>query len=262
MTRCEIRGCEIAYERIGAGPDFVWGHGLTQSRALEDQQGLFAWSEVPASVLRYDSRGHGASESTADLDRYSWAELARDQLELTSLLDIGTYVAGGASMGAATALHAAVISPERISGLVLVIPPTGWEARAGQADMYEQGAKAVEAFGVEPLIKTGALVAPPDPFLDDPDYRTRRADGLRTWDPTRLARAMRGATKAQLPDRERITQITCPTLILAWTGDPVHPIATADTLAGLLPQAKLHIASTAGELSEWTRLVSTFVESI
>ena len=28
--------------------------------------------------------------------------------------------------------------------------------------------------GVEPLITAGALVAPPDPFLDDPDYREKQ----------------------------------------------------------------------------------------
>ena len=133
-------------------------------------------------------------------------------------------------MGCATALHAAVTAPERVLGLVLVIPPTGWEARADQADVYEQGARVVEASGVEPLIRSGAAMPPPDPFVDDPDHRAHRAAGLRSWDPQRLAHAMRGATRAQLPDREQIAEITCPTLILAWTGDAVHPVATAEEL--------------------------------
>lgn len=240
----------------------MWGHGLTQSRELEDRQGVFDWSSVRATVLRYDARGHGDSASTPDLDEYGWSELARDQLMLTALLDIDTYVAAGASMGAATALHATVLAPERIRGLVLVIPPTGWEARSEQADLYEQGANAVEAFGVEPLITAGALVAPPDPFVGDPEYRTRRAAGLRSWDPVRLARAMRGATRAQLPDREQISKIACPTLILAWTGDPVHPLATADELSRLIPHASQHVASTADDLDGWTGLIAGFVHSI
>lgn len=242
--------------------DLVWGHGLTQSRALEDRRGLFDWAAIPASVLRYDARGHGESESTADLDGYSWEQLAHDQLELATELDIDAYIAGGASMGAATALHAAVLAPERILGLVLVIPPTGWEARAGQADVYEQGAKAVEAFGVEPLITAGALVAPPDPFLADPEYRSIRAEGLRSWDPARLAQAMRGATRAQLPDRERIATITCPTSILAWTGDPVHPVATAEQLGRLIPHAEVHLANTADDLTAWGGRVAEFVARV
>ncbi len=224
--------------------------------------GLVDWADIPACVLRYDARGHGESESTPDLDDSGWERLALDQLALADAVGIDTYVAGGASMGSATALHAAVTAPDRILGLVLVIPPTGWEARSGQTDVYEQGAQIVETSGVEPLITAGAAMPPPDPFVGDPEYRQRRADGMRSWDPQRLAHAMRGATRAQLPDRERIAEITCPTLILAWTGDAVHPVATADELVRLIPHAEQHVASTADDLTAWTGLVSRFVRSI
>lgn len=262
MASEAVRGCEIVYDQHGDGPALVWGHGLTQSRDLEDRRAMIDWTAVPASVVRYDARGHGESDSTPDLSGYSWSELACDQLDLATALDIESYIAAGASMGAATALHAAVLAPDRIRGLVLVIPPTGWEARGGQADLYEQSARVVETSGVEPLIKAGALVAPPDPFVDDPDYRESRAASLRSWDPVRLARAMRGATTAQLPDREQIALIACPTLILAWTGDPVHPVDTAHELLRLVPHADMHIASTGAELDGWTDLLRSFISSI
>ncbi len=262
MSTREIRGCEIAYERAGTGTDFVWGHGLTQSRAAEDRQGVFDWSSAPATLLRYDARGHGESETTADLDGYRWSELAHDQLALATTLGIDRYVAGGASMGCATALHAAVIAPERVLGLVLVIPPTGWETRADQADVYEQGAKVVDSLGVEPLIKAGAAVAPPDPFVDDADYRTMRAEGLRSWDPQRLAHVMRGAARAQLPERRQVAAIDCPTLILAWSNDAVHPVETADELARLIPHAEHHVAASAADLREWPARVAEFVAAI
>ncbi len=224
--------------------------------------GLVDWANIPARVLRYDARGHGESESTPDLDDYGWDRLALDQLALADAVGLDSYVAGGASMGSATALHAAVTAPDRILGLVLVIPPTGWEARAGQTEVYEQGAQIVEASGVEPLIAAGAALPPPDPFVGDGEYRQRRADGMRSWDPQRLARAMRGATRAQLPDRERIALITCPTLILAWTGDAVHPVATADELVRLIPHAEYHVASSSADISGWTGLVGSFIASI
>lgn len=260
MTSRTVRGCKIAYERAGEGPDVAWGHGLTQSRALENAQPLIDWAGVEARVVRYDARGHGESDSTLDLDGYSWEELAQDQLELTTALGIDTYVAAGASMGCATALHAAVLAPDRINGLILVIPPTGWESRAAQSEVYEQGAKVVEAYGVEPLIKAGAVIAPPDPLVDDTGYRTRRADGLRSWDPDRLARAMRGAAGAQLPTRNQISAIECPTLVLAWTGDATHPAETATELGDLLPHAEVHINSTADEIADWTTLVADFLD--
>jgi pimeloyl-ACP methyl ester carboxylesterase len=257
-----IRGAEIAVEEVGEGVDLVWGHGLTQSRALEDRRPLIDVSSLDARVVRYDARGHGDSESTPALDGYAWDELALDQLALATALDIERYVAAGASMGAATALHAAVVAPERIIGLVLVIPPTGWETRAEQVGVYEQGATLIETAGVERVIAAGSLVAPPDPFLDDPDFHTRRAEGLRSWDPRRLAHAMRGATRAQLPTRREITSIRCPTLVLAWTGDPGHPVSTAAELARLLPQATVYVDSTAPALERWTEHVAEFVSEL
>ncbi len=258
----KIRGAEIAVDHTGTGLDLVWGHGLTQSRELEDRRPLIDVTALDARVVRYDARGHGESESTPDLDGYGWDQLALDQLELATSLGIDRYVAGGASMGAATALHAAVIAPDRIRALVLVIPPTGWETRAEQAGVYEQGAALIEAGGLERVIAAGALLAPPDPLVDDPDFHTRRADGMRSWDAQRLAHAMRGTTRAQLPPREQIATISCPTLVLAWTGDPGHPVSTADELARLIPHATVHVDSTAESVGEWTALVASFLAGI
>ncbi len=171
-------------------------------------------------------------------------------------------MAAGASMGAATALHAAVMSPERIIGLVLVIPPTGWETRAEQAGVYEQGAALIETAGIERVIAAGSLVAPPDPFLDDPDFSARRAEGLRSWDPVRLAHAMRGATRAQLPTRRQIASIGCPMLVLAWTGDPGHPVSTAAELARLVPHATVHVDSTGPAVERWTAHVADFLTEL
>lgn len=259
-----VRGCTIAHEWAGRDEpaptvDLIWGHGLTQSRTLEDAFGVLDWSNIAARVLRYDARGHGESDSTADLDGYSWEALAHDQLALATAAGVEAYVAGGASMGSATALHAAVLAPSRVSGLILMIPPTGWEQRSAQTDAYEQGAKIVEAHGVEPLIKAGALVAPPDPFVDDAEYHARRAEALRGWDTTRLAHAMRGAVRAQLPTRDAIATISCPTLILAWSGDPVHPVGTAEELARLIPHAVVDIASHAIDVAQWTQRIADFI---
>lgn len=262
MTTLDVRGFATVAERSGSGRDLVWGHGLSQSRRLEDRHPLVDWGRVPARVTRYDARGHGESAPASDLDRYRWDELARDQFALADALEIGPYVAAGASMGAATALHAAVLDPERISALVLVIPPTGWETRAAQVDLYEAGAQMIESQGVEPFIRAAALRPAPDPLVEDPDHRQRSAEALRSWDPERLARVMRGASRAQLPDRESIARIDCPALVLAWTGDPVHPTSTSDELARLLPCVETHVASTADDVVRWTDLVADFVDGL
>ena len=73
---------------------------------------------------------------------------------------------------------------------------------------------------------------------------------------------MRGAAGANLPDRADIKQINVPALILAWTGDPIHPIATVEELTSLLPDTEVHVASTASDLGSWTEVTAQFLERV
>lgn len=259
-----IRGCELAYEWRGAGPDIVWGHGLTASRASDDELGVFDWGAVSRQgrVLRYDARGHGTSASTPDPHDYSWQALADDQLALTAELGIGRYVAGGASMGAATALHAAVLAPHRVAALVLMIPPTAWGTRAEQAGNYRTMADLVEAGRHGELIERAALRPVPGPFVDDPAWPSRFPAMLARTDPVRLARVYRGAATADLPPEPVIATIAAPALILAWTGDPGHPISTAERLHELMPHSELVVASTRADLATWTSRLVGFVRGL
>lgn len=242
----------------------VWGHGLTSSRAGEDVFPLVKWDEVRqrADVLRYDARGHGESAFTTELDGYGWDALALDQIDLCDELGIERAIVGGASMGAATALHVATMAPARVRALVLMIPPTAWETRAAQAGVYGQMADVVDAAGVEPLIKASADVAPPDPFVADGGWKERRAETLRSADPVRLAGVFRGAAGADLPTREAVAAIDCPTMILAWSGDPGHPVSSADQLHGLINGSTVHIASTLDELETWTDRIVQFIAAV
>jgi pimeloyl-ACP methyl ester carboxylesterase len=263
-AKTTIRGATLAHQTSGEGSDLIWGHGLSSSRASEDLTAkatspMIDWAKVPARVTRYDARGHGESDSTEDLAGYSWSALADDQLGLASSLGIDRYVVGGASMGAGTALHVAVTAPERAERLVLAIPPTAWETRAGQVDQWEATAHVIDTRGVEPVIAAGADLPPPDPFVDEVGRLERRAEAMRAWDPLRLARVFRGAANADFPSRDAVAAIDTPTLILAWTGDPVHPIDTAEQLHELIPDTHLAVASTPADLATWTDLVADFV---
>lgn len=260
--RFTIRGVEVATEVSGEGPDLIWGHGLSMNRASDAAMGLLEWQQIPVTVVRYDARGHGESESTPDLAAYGWSELAQDQLALADALGIDTYVAAGASMGCGTALHAAVLGEGRVQALVLAIPPTAWETRAAQAEQWELAAAVIETAGIEAVIAARAELDPPDPYVGDERRREQQAAATRAWDPERLALVMRGATRANLPDRAEIAGIEVPALILAWTGDPVHPVSTAEELHALLPDSELHVASTRSDLSRWTALTADFLQRV
>lgn len=265
-----VRGARIAWDSGGRTtvPPLVWGHGLTSSRADEDRFPLVDLKRVRerATVVRYDAHGHGDSSALLEPERGSWHELAFDQIELIEYLGIGDVILGGASMGTGTALHAALELGDRVAGLILVIPPTAWDERAAQVELYEQMAAIIDARGVEPLITAGAELPPPDPFAGSAAasaaYRQRRADTLRAADPARLAANLRGAAHADLPDPERIATIEVPALVLAWTGDPGHPVSTAERLGELLSNVEVVISSTEVELASWTNRVIAFLEPL
>lgn len=264
MPSTVVRNCHLDYRLTGDGPDVVWGHGLTSSMDEEDQLALVDWSTAGAGhrVLRYDARGHGGSDSTTDPTDYSWESLAYDQLALADAVGIDRYVAAGASMGAATALHAALIAPDRVRALVLVIPPTGWETRAAQTGLYAAMADLVEAERHAELLAASADVPPPDPVADEPLWTERFERKLAETDPVRLARVFRGAGTADLPPADAIATIDVPVLILAWTGDATHPLTTAARLQELMPQSELVVATTRAGLDTWSSRTATFLSAI
>jgi pimeloyl-ACP methyl ester carboxylesterase len=230
--------------------------------AAEDEFGLIDHDRVRQVVreLRYDARGHGRSGSTVDLSGYGWDELAVDQFALADALGIDRYVAAGASMGAATALHAACRAPDRVRALLLVIPPTAWATRAAKVDQHLTIADLIERGQHAAVIAGAATQPPPDPLADEPRWTDRTPELLATTDPVRLARVFRGAATADLPPPDAIAAIDVPTLILAWTGDPGHPVDTAARLQELIPHAELAVATTRAGLEAWTGRVVAWLE--
>lgn len=265
MPDVELSGARLSYNVVECtgtetGVPFVWGHGLTSSRADEDVVPLIDSAVIARDreVLRYDARGHGLS---SDLDQPAdggWAALARDQIALIDHLGWQHVVIGGASMGTGTALHAALELGDRLRGLVLVIPPTAWETRA-TAPEYEQMAVAVERGGTAVIESVTRATPPADPFLDDPDWVERRANVIAAVGARRLAASLRSAGTTDLPDPDALATITAPTLILAWTGDSGHPVSTAERLDAVLPNSSLVVSSTRAEFDTWTERCAAFL---
>ena len=271
ITTVRIRGIDLAYEDVGPtedgaldGTPLVWGHGLSRSVAEDNEFPMIDWHRIRRTrrVVRFDARGHGESGPLATPDDGAWDRLALDEVGLIETLGLADVVLGGASMGTATALHAALNLGDRVRAMVLTIPPTAWDTRRDQAQLYEAMADMVDTGGVETLIEASAAVPPPDPFVEVDNFRELRAESLRRADPQRLAAVFRGASHADLPDADAVATIAAPTLILAWSGDPGHPVSTAEALADLLPNATMQVASTLGELLAWTDAVEAFLAKL
>ena len=250
----------LAVDVRGSGPVLVWGHGVTSSRRREDELGgLFGWRGLAdaggATVVRYDARGHGESSATADPDDYRWPSLALDQWALVEALGLERPVLGGASMGAATALHAALQRPDDVAGLVLVIPPTAWETRKAQAELYRAGADLVQSSGTGAFAEAAAAAPVPVPFRDLPEAPRPVPDVADDVLPT----VLRGAAGSDLPDPDELRSLDVPAVVLAWAGDPGHPVSTAEVLADVLPRASLEVADDLATVLAWPEQVASVV---
>jgi pimeloyl-ACP methyl ester carboxylesterase len=252
-----VRGVELAVSDSGRGVPLFWGHGFASSRRQEARGALLDFAELARRhrVVRWDARGHGDSGGGVDPAEYTWDNLGRDLLALADALDAPRFVASGVSMGTATALHAAAFAPERVVGLVLVLPPTAYETRAAQAGEYRAGADRVEREGIDRYVE----LANAEPV---PEILRAVASGYRftpAVSPARLPAVLRGAGASDLPAPEVVRTIAVPALILAWDTDPGHPLGTAERLAELLPDAELHVARRLRDVTGWTRLADGFV---
>ena len=109
----------LSGEEAGSGPPVVLLHGLSATRRYV-LQGSRALPRDGYRVVSYDARGHGAS-SPAPGD-YAYSSLVDDLWAVMDDRGIDRAALVGSSMGAATAVAAALDRPERVAALVLITP--------------------------------------------------------------------------------------------------------------------------------------------
>ena len=260
-----VRGARLGWTSTGDGPLVVFAHGMAGDRWYLERHGMLDWSAIPRTgrrLVRFDARGHGVSTGGEDPirpDHYTWAELARDLLDLVRDIDVGTGTdpidAIGASMGTGTLLHAAVQAPHRFRRLILSAPPTAWESRTAQAGMYEQAASLIERQGLKAFEAAIAQAPVPPAFANVTGNPSRL-----TVSEELLPSILRGAAQSNLPPLSTLATLQVPILLLAWGGDPVHPVSTAQQLAATLPAARLHVADTPEQLQTWGELAAAFLD--
>lgn len=255
MPTLDVTGARLDYEVVGdAGPLVVQLHGLTSCRDRDERIGLDVGRALrDHRLLRYDARGHGRSTGDRHPASYQWHRLADDLLALLDRVAPGEQVHGvGPSMGTGTLLHAAVRDPGRFASLSLVVPPTAWTTRRVQAATYLTNADVVERDGLAAFVARAHVESGPPALADAPLTEPSVAEDL-------LPTVLRGAAATDLPPPEDIRAIAVPTLVLAWSDDPTHPLSTAALLHELVDDSRLVVARTPYGIMAWPGLVADHV---
>lgn len=231
--------------------------------AHEDELGLIDWSDVAtvSDVVRYDARGHGTSDPRYVDRAYHWSATVDDMLWAAG--NEGPFVAGGISVGAATALYTALRAPRRVQAVVLVTPPAAWELRPGWAATFRSAAETVEGGGLPSLVQT--LRSHPQPQIlarELPDAQEISLRHLAAMDEKALGPMFRGMAASDLPGPDEVRSLVLPALVLGWDGDPSHPLDTAEALADMLVLSELHVAHDLADVRRWPELIRDFLSGL
>ena len=115
--KIDVNGIQFNVSVTGQseGPVVVLSHSLCTTLSMWDDQ--MATLETDFRVLRYDTRGHGASD--APIGAYTLEQLGDDVIGILNSLGIETVIWVGLSMGGMIGQSVALNYPERIEKMIL-----------------------------------------------------------------------------------------------------------------------------------------------
>ena len=253
MTMTDTGTAPLAHDEAGSGPAIVFVHaGLADRRMWDHQFTEFAKTH---RVVRYDRRGHGGSA-----DHEGPVAHHEDLLALMDALGIDRATLVGASHGGAHCVDAALAAPDRVEALVLVCP--GMSGHTWPEVFTREARKMVSsAVPHERLEVYRAGNADPDPgdvaamaeaqarFMVLGPGRVPEDMPTEAWDLTLLmlrelfARRWSGPVHTERwperPAKDRLSEITVPTLVVKGLSEVAALQEVADLYAGNVPGARL-----------------------
>jgi len=223
--KAQVNGITINYEidaplgdPLNLKPWLIWSNSLaTNLSAWNDQANAF---KRDFRVLRYDQRGHGATE--APPGRYTFELLMADVLALMDRLGIATAHFAGLSMGGATALGLAEQHPERLDKVIVCDSPC--QSTPQSTQQWEERIAVAEKEGMEALVEpTVARWFPPETVKANPAH----LDNVRQMIRTTPVHGFIGcaAALANHDFASAAATVKCPVLFLAGEKDGVTPAA-------------------------------------
>jgi 3-oxoadipate enol-lactonase len=232
----ESGGVRLFYRLQGqdSKPVLIFSHSLGVDHGQWDHQAHQLVAHF--RILRYDIRGHGASDVPSG--DYTIEMLARDVLALTDQLALHRFAFCGLSLGGMIGQWLGAFAPERLTRLILANTSSRFAdtapMKARRTTVLEQGMSAVEQtvmgrfFSAEPLAENPPYVA-----------STRRT--LLSTNPVGYAGCC--AAIIGMDQRALLPQIKTPTLVISGDLDISTPWAgNGEVLAASIENARaLHL---------------------
>ncbi len=117
MPKLSFPDVTLHYQQTGHGPDVVLVHAFTGNLAVWAFSGIMEFLSDEFRVTAYDLRGHGAS--SVPPHGYDSAHMVDDFHRLHDALGLGPAYLVGHSYGGVIAMHAALLHPQAVAGVIL-----------------------------------------------------------------------------------------------------------------------------------------------
>jgi 3-oxoadipate enol-lactonase len=247
MATAQINGQQIFYVDHGSprdgAPTMIFSHGFLMDHEMFDAQ-VAAFNER-CRIVTWDERGFGST--VHDGQAFSYWDSATDLLALMDHLEIDHAILAGMSQGGFLSLRAALLAPDRVTGLILIDTQAGVDdaetlaAYQGMVDIW------MAAGPVPDLANAIAQI-----IIADPSHHDAWIAKWQTLSREALSDAA-GALLNRDDITDRLAEITCPALVIHGTADTAIPMERAEELAAALsgagPVARIEGAAHAANLT-------------
>jgi len=218
-----------ALSGLAGAPVLVLSNSLGTNFSMWDPE-LPAF-EKHLKVLRYDTRGHGQSSVTPG--PYRIEQLGRDVLHILDRLSLERVHFCGLSLGGMTGMWLGINAPERLHKLILC----NTTARIGSAETWNARIEAVRKSGMKSIAP--AVIErwfTPAFRAAAPETVAQTLRMIETSPPEGYAACC--AAIRDMDQREAISSIIAPTLVISGAQDPATPPADGQFLASKIRGAR------------------------
>jgi len=241
--RIRTNGIELNCVVEGDGPWVTMSHSLASNLAMWDEQAQLLVARG-YKVLRFDTRGHGASDAPGG--SYTLDQMADDLHGLFAALDIRNTHWIGLSMGGMIGETYALKHPGVFRSMLLADTTSRRPPNAEQ--MWGERVKLAREQGMAALVDSTLARWFTEPFRKaQPAVMARIAEGIRSTPVAGFAGCCDAIAKIDVLDR--LKEIDCPALVIVGEDDHGTPPDMARQIQANLRGSELLIIPSAAHLS-------------